>query len=62
VITSEGEYYEIHPFDQALLASCAVGQGGDGRGARRATSPHDFELLVASNGQRSTLVDQVLSG
>ena len=29
---------------------------------KAATSPHDFKLMVASDGQRSTSVDQVFAG
>src|SRR5215203_737564 len=43
-VISEGGYYGMQTFDQALLA---------------ATHPHDFKLLVSSDGQRHTSIESV---
>ena len=59
-VISEGGYYGMQTFDQALLGHVQVGRVSMEDALRAATHPHDFKLLVASEGQRSTSVDQVL--
>ena len=59
----EGDYYGMQTFDQALLKH--VPGRAHLAGATRCRpprNPHDFKLLVASDGQRSTSVDQVFAG
>ena len=57
----EGAYYGMQTFDQALLAHVQEGRVTMDVALRAASQPHDFKLLVASGGQRSTSVEQVLS-
>jgi twitching motility protein PilT len=58
----EGEYYGMQTFDQALLKHVQAGRVSMEEALRAATHPHDFKLLVANDGQRSTSVDQVFAG
>jgi twitching motility protein PilT len=57
----EGAYYGMHTFDQALLGHVQSGRVAIDEALAAATSPHDFKLLVDSDGQRSTSVDHLLS-
>jgi twitching motility protein PilT len=59
-VISEGGYYGMQTFDQALLGHVQSGKVAMKEALGAATSPHDFKLLVASEGQRSTSVEQVL--
>jgi twitching motility protein PilT len=58
---AEGSYYGMRTFDQALLEHVQAGRIDMEQALRAATHPHDFKLLVASDGQRSTSVEQVLA-
>jgi twitching motility protein PilT len=58
-VVAEGAYYGMQTFDQALLAHVQAGRVTMEEAMRSATHPHDFKLLVASGGQRSTSVDQL---
>jgi twitching motility protein PilT len=60
-VISEGAYYGMQTFDQALLAHVQAGRVTLEEAMRSATSPHDFKLMVASDGQRSTSVEQLMS-
>jgi twitching motility protein PilT len=60
-VISEGTYYGMQTFDQALLAHVQSGKVAMEEALRAATHPHDFKLLVASGGQRSTSVDQMFA-
>ncbi len=60
-VIAEGAYYGMQTFDQALLAHVQSGRVSMETGLRYATHPHDFKLLVASDGQRSTSVESVLA-
>jgi twitching motility protein PilT len=51
----------MRTFDQALLEHVQAGRIAMEDALRAATHPHDFKLLVASDGQRSTSVEQVLA-
>jgi twitching motility protein PilT len=57
----EGEYYGMQTFDQALLKHVQAGRVSMEEALRAATHPHDFKLLVSSDGQRSTSVENVMS-
>jgi twitching motility protein PilT len=61
-VISEGAYYGMQTFDQALLAHVQAGRVSMTDALKAATHPHDFKLLVSSDGQRSTSVEAVLSG
>ncbi len=60
-VIAEGEYYGMQTFDRALLTHVQAGRISVEEALSAATSPHDFKLLVASGGQRSTSVDQLIS-
>jgi twitching motility protein PilT len=61
-VIAEGSYYGMQTFDQALLKLHSDGKISMEDALKAATHPHDFKLLVASAGQRSTSVDQIYSG
>jgi twitching motility protein PilT len=61
-VIAEGSYYGMQTFDQALLHLYDEGKISMDEALKAATHPHDFKLLVASAGQRSTSVDQIYSG
>ena len=61
-VIAEGAYYGMQTFDQALRQHVEAGLVSMEDALKFATHPHDFKLLVASGGQRSTSVDQVFSG
>jgi twitching motility protein PilT len=52
----------MQTFDQALLGHVRAGRVSMDEALRAATHPHDFKLLVSSDGQRSTSVEQVFAG
>ena len=58
-VISEGEYYGMQTFDQSLLEHVQAGRVSMEMAMRVASSPHDFKLLVASEGKRSTSMDDV---
>ncbi|MBX5470067.1 MAG: PilT/PilU family type 4a pilus ATPase [Thermoleophilaceae bacterium] len=58
---AEGEYYGMQTFDQALLAHVRAGRVAMEEALAAATNPHDLKLMVSSDGQRSTSVDQVFA-
>ncbi len=60
-VIAEGGYYGMQTFDQALLTHVESGDVSMETALRVATHPHDFKLLVASGGKRSTSVDQVFA-
>jgi twitching motility protein PilT len=60
-VIAEGAYYGMQSFDQALLAHVQAGRVTMEEAMRSATSPHDFKLMVASDGQRSTSVEQLMA-
>ncbi len=61
-VIAEGSYYGMQTFDQALLKLHAAGKISMDEALKAATHPHDFKLLVASEGQRSTSVEHIYSG
>jgi twitching motility protein PilT len=60
-VISEGAYYGMQTFDQALLGHVQAGRVTMEEAVHAATSPHDFKLMVASDGQRSTSVEALMS-
>ena len=58
----EGEFYGMQTFDQALLRHVQAGRVSMEDAMRVATSPHDFKLLVASEGRLTTSMDDVGGG
>ncbi|MDX6668667.1 MAG: twitching motility protein PilT, partial [Solirubrobacteraceae bacterium] len=59
-VVQEGEYYGMQTFDQALLGHLQAGRVTMDEALRAATHPHDFKLLVAAEGRRSTSMDDVV--
>ena len=60
-VIAEGGYYGMQTFDQALLSLFQEGRISMDEALKAATHPHDFKLLVAAEGQRSTSVEQIYS-
>jgi twitching motility protein PilT len=60
-VIAEGAYYGMQTFDQALLKHYQGGIISMEEALKAATHPHDFKLLVAAEGQRSTSVEQLYS-
>src|SRR3954465_9878542 len=58
---AEGTYYGMQTFDQALLNHVRSGRVSMDEAMRNASAPHDFKLMVAADGQRSTSVEQLMS-
>ena len=58
-VIEEGEYYGMQTVDQALLAHLQAGRITMETAVRTATHPHDFKLLVASDGRRGTSMDDL---
>jgi len=58
---AEGAYYGMQTFDQALLEHVRAGRVSMDEALRSSSSPHDFKLMVAADGQRSTSVEQLMS-
>jgi twitching motility protein PilT len=59
-VIEEGEYYGMQTFDQALLGHYQAGKVAMDDALRIATSPHDFKLLVAADGRRSTSMEDIV--
>ena len=59
-VISEGAYYGMQTFDQALLTHVQSGRVAMDDALKAATHPHDFKLLVSSDGLRSTSVESVM--
>jgi twitching motility protein PilT len=59
-VIEEGEYYGMQTFDQALLGHFQAGKVSMEDALHVATSPHDFKLLVAADGRRSTSMRDML--
>ena len=59
-VISEGAYYGMQTFDQALLHHVQEGRVAMNDALKAATHPHDFKLLVSSDGLRSTSVESVI--
>jgi len=59
-VIQEGEYYGMQTFDQALLGHLQAGRISMEEALKAATHPHDFKLLVAAEGRRSTSMADVI--
>jgi twitching motility protein PilT len=58
-VISEGGYYGMQTFDQALFDHLKAGRIEMEDAVGASTSPHDFKLLVAADGRRGTTMDDV---
>jgi twitching motility protein PilT len=56
---TEGAYYGMQTFDQALFAHVKAGRVTFDEALLAATSPHDFKLLLQADGRRGTTMDDV---
>jgi twitching motility protein PilT len=59
-VISEGEYYGMQTFDQALLKHVMAGRIDEDTAYLAASSPHDFKLMLQAQGQRASGIEQVL--
>ncbi len=57
----EGSYYGMQTFEQSLLNHYHNGRISLEAAMHNATHPHDFKLMVETEGRRSTSVDQIYS-
>jgi twitching motility protein PilT len=58
-VISEGEYYGMRTFDQALLTYAMEGKITEEVALDAASSPHDFKLMLAAGGQRASGIEQL---
>jgi twitching motility protein PilT len=58
-VISEGAYYGMQTFDQALFDHVKAGRIDVAQAMLAATSPHDFKLLLAADGRRGTTMSDV---
>ncbi len=58
-IVTQGGFYGMQTFDQALYALVSDGQVRMEDALRFASHPHDLQLLIASNGRRSTSMEDL---
>jgi twitching motility protein PilT len=59
-VISEGAYYGMQTFDQALLGHVLEGNIDRDLAFEIASSPHDFKLMLEAKGQRASGIEQVL--
>jgi twitching motility protein PilT len=59
-VISEGEYYGMQTFDQALLKHVMEGNITEEVAYEAATSPHELKLMLEARGQRASGIEQVL--
>jgi twitching motility protein PilT len=59
-VISEGEYYGMQTFDQALLGHVLEGKVDAQVAFDVASNPHDFKLMLEAKGRRSSGIEQVL--
>jgi twitching motility protein PilT len=58
-VIGEGEYYGMQTFDQALLKHVVAGNITAEVAFEVASSPHDFKLMLAADGQRASGIEQL---
>jgi twitching motility protein PilT len=56
---AEGSYYGMQTFEQSLLKHYQEGRISLEQAMYAATHPHDFKIMVETEGRRSTSVDQI---
>jgi twitching motility protein PilT len=59
-VIAEGEFYGMQTFDQSLLNAVMAGDVSEEVAVETASSPHDFKLMLAAQGQRASGVEQVM--
>jgi twitching motility protein PilT len=60
-VISEGDFYGMQTFDQALLGYVTDGVISEEVALETASSPHDFKLMLAAKGQRASGIEQVVA-
>jgi len=55
-VIAEGGYYGMQTFDQALLKHVRAGNITEAEAFKAATSPHDFKLMLSSDGRTASEV------
>ena len=58
-VITEGAYYGMQTFDQALFGHVKAGRVTFEDAMRVASSPHDFKLLMQADGRRGTTMEDV---
>ena len=58
-VISEGEYYGMQTFDQALLKKVMAGEITEEIAYEAASSSHDLKLMLQARGQRASGIEQV---
>jgi twitching motility protein PilT len=58
-VISEGDYYGMQTFDQALLGYVTDGIVSEEVAMETASSPHDFKLMLGAKGQRASGIEQL---
>jgi twitching motility protein PilT len=58
-VIAEGGYYGMQTFDQHLFEHLKAGRIDMEQALGAASSPHDFKLLVAADGNRGTTMDDL---
>jgi twitching motility protein PilT len=58
-VISEGEYYGMQTFDQALLKKVMAGEITEEVAYEAASSSHDLKLMLQARGQRASGIEQV---
>ena len=59
-VISEGDFYGMQTFDQALLGYVMEGAISEEIAMKTASSPHDFKLMLAAKGIRASGIEQVM--
>src|SRR5204862_1705304 len=59
-VISEGDFYGMQTFDQALLGYVTEGIVSEEVAMETASSPHDFKLMLAAEGWRASGIEQVV--
>jgi len=60
-VISQGDYYGMQTFDQALLGYVTEGVVSEEVAMETASSPHDFKLMLQAKGQRASGIEQVMA-
>jgi twitching motility protein PilT len=59
-VISEGDFYGMQTFDQALLGYVSKGMVSEEVAMETASSPHDFKLMLTAEGRRASGIEQVV--
>jgi twitching motility protein PilT len=59
-VISEGAFYGMQTFDQALLGYVMEGKIDEEVAREFASSPHDFKMMLDAKGERASGIEQVM--